>query len=349
MFTEISWNALEEEFSSLGIPFTRTETLAIWLQKHAQTWIAPSLQYVKGVYQSPNVSLSQESELLHGTFGTLFQVRRITNDENTLVYLKAPKAGRRGSLHMEGVLQAVARAILRAYGFSYAVPRVLDIVRHPIHGVCLTFEKTPNARMLKDYFHTHIRWGVQTVENDRVFVSLLAQLAVYMYILEHEIGFNHRDLTGQNILMIAPCIREQRIILLGTQKWSLVLEHKVMMIDFGFACIGDSDGHTRVYAGAWGHNEFCPKQGRDLFLFLGSLWSSPALRTCVTPRFASLISSWLQTSQKNWATWLESVNERIQSIHYYTDRADFSHTATTPLAILKDLGKHYPECIRTAE
>lgn len=339
---------MAEELRRLGISFSASslQTLHSWLRKHSLTWTVPKLVFVQGTYRTDSVVLRAFHESLEGNFGRLFTCER-TGKTTEDVFLKVAKRKEQSaSLHMEGVLQSLARGCLRAYGFGYAIPPVYDILDHPEYGICLTFGKTPHACLLQDYFHKHLQWGLQTADNDRLLLTILAQLAMYLWILESDLGMNHRDVTGLNLLMVAPCDPERHTITREGIGWTLTLHHKAVLIDFGFACVGEN-GRTRAHAGAWGHNEFCPKVGRDLFLFLGSLWSNPGLRACFTPVIHSLLYHWLQTPTRNWASWLEkTVNPLVSQIYMMTDKVEFSNERTSPLKMLQDIARENPEILR---
>jgi serine/threonine protein kinase len=237
-------------------------------------------------------------------------------------------------------LQSIAHSILAQYNFPKAIPRVLDIVKHPSLGVALVLEKQPGARLFSDYLKTHVKWGSPCKSNDTLFLSVLAQIATYLAILEATIGMNHRDLTGTNVLMVAPTIPVHQSVTLGSNTWILHYTHQTILIDFGFACIGTSDGKQTVSAGEFLPTaDFCPKQGRDLFLFLSSVWDVELFRSSLTEPVKQLFHKWLHDkTSMNWSSWLKtSFDDNMMSMYLLTNAEQFQSPSCRPMKVLKDI------------
>ena len=89
---------------------------------------------------------------------------------------------------------------------------------------------------------------------------------------------------------------------------------RVVLVDFGFACMKDrsrviaADDYLPTFDG-------CPKEGRDLFLFLAHLWNVEALRNKLSPRLQSWIRGRLVTPTMSWADHLKKIADRtLQSV-----------------------------------
>lgn len=343
-------NEIWKDLQKLG--FTGTvETftdLFKWLRKIHLVYDPPKLKRLdKTSFLVGSVSLSHFTVAMSGNFGTMYAIERLENKKAETVFLKSsPRYP--NSLFLEAVLQNIAHTVLHYYGFPKAVPRILDLVRHPDYGIVFTVEKVHGGRLLSDYLKDHIQWGKSSKTNDKLVLSVIAQVATYLAVLESTISFNHRDLKGTNVLMIAPCEPYRQTIELEELKWSLFLNCQAVLVDFGFACIGKSDRQTIVSAGEHLPKiDFCPKEGRDLFFFFATLWNVPAFRASTTPAVTDLFHKWLQdTSKTNWADWLiTSAYNNLESMLLLTNASHFKSEPCSPLSVLKDISALYPEIV----
>jgi len=324
------------------ITWIRTIELAyspIYLQKdpdNSDTFLCNSTSY------------SNSTVILTGTFGILYLFYRTTPKEEGYCFIKA-SPGHPTGLLKEGVLQSIAHTTLAYYKFPKAIPRVLAIVNHPSHGIVLVLEKQSGTQLFADYLKTYVKWGIASISNDKLFLSVLAQIATYLYILETELGMNHRDLTGTNVLMVAPSIPVHQTVTLGAHTWTIHGDHQAILIDFGFACIGEAGGKAILSAGEYlPAMDFCPKQGRDLFLFFASLWSIKLFRTSVTPALKTLFYKWLHDkTSTQWASWLSaSVETDLMSMYLLTNAEQFKSPPCNPLDVLKDIASIDPELVQ---
>ena len=289
------------------------------------------------------------SKVKTGKYGVIYSVLRqaITGNEMT-VYLKT-SPDYPDSLLLEAILQSAAYSVLRSYGFSCAIPRVIDIVKEESNGVLFSVEYNPQAQLFADYLSKSIDWGRPSKENDKKILSVFAQVATYLAILEETLGLNHRDLKSTNVLMIVPCDPWSRSVTLKTSAWTLSGCQKVLLIDFGFACIGRSNGETIISAGEYMPKiDFCPKEGRDLFLFFASLWNIPAFRESMTQETTSYFHKWLRdTTDTLWAEWLVTAAQlNIKSMYLLTNADIFRSKPCTPLNILHDIAAMYPDIVQ---
>ena len=343
------------ELKSLGFESTsRTyNELIDSIRKYKLQEPIPKMKYIecrtKGIHSdvlTDTLQYSNISEAISGNFGTLYTIFRTKKEDTHISFLKVPKHKETSSLHIEAVLQAISNITLSWYGFPWAVPRVLDIVRHPHFGISFSMEKCTDATLFKNYLEEHLDWGIQTETNDYLILGVISQLATYLAILEEELILNHRDLTGSNVLMIVPTEPTQKVVVVGTNIWTLYITHKTILVDFGFACLGSVPSKKiTVSAGDYfADTDFCPKEGRDLFLFIASLWQNPLLRKSMTQKTQQLIHKWLSTSGKNnWAQWIEAATTMdMRSMYLLTMSSPFSNANTKPIHVLKDISSVFP-------
>jgi serine/threonine protein kinase len=301
------------------------------------------------LYTTPAFSYKNVSKVKTGKYGIIYSVLRHAMDgQETTVYLKT-SPDYPESLLLEAILQSAAYSVLRAYGFSCAIPRVIDITKEESNGVVFSVEYNPQAQLFADYLSKSIDWGRPSKENDKKILSVFAQVATYLAILEETLGLNHRDLKSTNVLMIVPCDPWSRPVSLKEATWTLSGCQKVLLIDFGFACIGRSNGETIISAGEYMPKiDFCPKEGRDLFLFFASLWNIPEFRSSMTQETIAYFHKWLRdTTDTLWAEWLVTAAQlNIKSMYLLTNADIFRSKPCTPLNILKDISAMYPDIVQ---
>ncbi len=342
---------IRQEINTVGFSggFTTVPEFFSWLRKFPLLAKPNSLSF-NGTdsYSFGSLRYTEFTEFMSGKFGVVYLLYREKGDEAGYIFLKtSPKYP--SSLLLEGLLQSIAHATLKAYGFPKAVPRVLDIVKHPDYGVVLGLERNPGAQLLADYFKSQVQWGSPSIQNDRVVFSVLAQIATYLAILEKSVGMNHRDLTGTNVLMVVPMQPVHQTVVLDSFKWTVHGSQQAILIDFGFACVGQPDGQMVISAGELlPQIDFCPKEGRDLFLFFASLWNVTVFRESLTEVGRELFTKWLHdTTDVSWADWLiTSAKTNLMGMYLLTSAGHFKSSASAPIQVLQDISKAYPDILQ---
>jgi serine/threonine protein kinase len=343
---DIVWNILHEiQLLGFSGTFQTPSEFFSWLRKFpliAQP--KPLSLHGTDSYVNGSLRLSEFTPFMSGKFGVVYLVYREKGADAGYIFLKT-SPNHPSALLLEGLLQSIAHTILREYGFPKAVPRVLEIVKHPNYGIVLGLERNPGAQLLADYFKSQVQWGSPSIQNDHIVCSVLAQIATYLAILESTIGMNHRDLTGTNVLMVLPGQPIHQTVSVGAFKWTIHASQQAILIDFGFACIGKQDGQMVLSAGELlPQIDFCPKEGRDLFLFCASLWNVPIFRESLTVTGQTLFEKWLQdTSTTNWAKWLATSSQtNLMGMYLLTNAGHFRSSTCDPFQVLADISKAYP-------
>jgi hypothetical protein len=342
---------ITQELSALGFNAAAktVNELSSILKRASLLFPIPLLKIVGGTLQCSRVVLSNLEHKMSGNYGSLFSCVRLQGKSETEVYLKVSKEHPQ-TLLTEGLLQSVAYATLNAYGFHLAVPRVLDVLKHPTLGYCVTQEKHAFAQLFADYLSQSLTWGVPSVENDMLVFSVIAQVATYLAVLEAELGMNHRDLTGTNVLMIVPNQQVEQSIKLDDLQWSIFSAHQAILIDFGFTCMGNTDGTLLVQAGQFlPEIDFCPKKGRDLFLLFSSLWNVAVFRESLTEQGQYLFQKWLreESSTTSWAEWLTQEDpDNMKSMYLLTCAQHFSSSTSANISVLQDIATIYPTIVK---
>jgi hypothetical protein len=335
---------------------TTSKELYTWLLMMNKRFMPIKCESRRNNLIGPGFSYQNITPFDKGNYGGIYTSMYCKGDIQTLVFIKkCPQYPR--TLIMESFLQQIAGSILTQYGFIQAVPRILDIIEDPNDGVICAMEFIPNSVKFSNYLTAQLQLDPVEYNFDHTIFEIIAQVASYMCILENSFHFNHRDLKSNNILVILPTEEWSHDVTLGSIKWSIKSECKVILIDFGMSCIGTQNGKviasadSSMMGGAFDF-DFCPKEGRDLFLFFVNLWNIPELRNALSPKGRHLFTKWLQDkSKRNWAdefmsiTTFQKIKENFENMCRRVNVPTFRSVSSNPLSVLRDISEAYPEIV----
>ncbi len=293
------------------------------------------------------VTFSRGNLARQGNYGMLWEVVRTDRDgQESVVFLKADTENR-GLLH-EALLQLFARCALERAGCPEAVPRVIDILAHPKRGVVFTMNPILNATVLPTYLEQHLDWNVRSVKNDRVLWRVVAQVALYCWILEEELGLNHRDLKGTNVLVMVPRDSPTHEVKFKGRRVRITSDATACLIDFGFACRGSAERVLQQSASVRHQGfDFCPKEGRDLFLFLALFWMEVGLRGCLSLDGVEMMERWLGPKKALQIARHSEVDEEdcMERLYLNNFLPEFRRVETAPLTVLMDIAAVAPDVV----
>jgi serine/threonine protein kinase len=343
---EYVWKELQEIGFQGNV--TSIDELHSWLRRIRLIYVPKLLKQTPNGFMSiQDITYSEFTPAMTGKFGCVYLVYREKGQDGNYVFLKTsvkhPQA-----LLLEGILHSISHSILSWYGFPNAIPKVLDIIQHPDFGIVFSTQRIPGSQIFADYLKDALQWETPCEENDHIVFQVIAQVATYVAILESVIGLNHRDLKGTNVLMVSATEPWVKSVSVKSRTWSLRSNLQTILIDFGFACVGTEGRKTVISAGEYLPTiDFCPKEGRDLFLFFAGLWNVEAFRKSLTEKGGKLFYKWLRdTSETSWADWLiASTYKNLQSMYLLTNADHFESAPSAPLAVLENIAETYPEII----
>jgi serine/threonine protein kinase len=324
------------------------DELYSWLRRVQLIYTPKLLKYrPNGIMFMEDLTYSEFTPAMTGKFGCVYLVYREKGQDGAYVFIKTsikhPQA-----LLLEGILHSISHSILSWYGFPGAIPKVLDVVQHPEFGIVFSTQRIPGSQIFADYLKENFQWETPCEENDKIIFQVIAQIATYVAILESTIGFNHRDLKGTNVLMVSATDPWTNRVSVKEKTWTLQSNLQTILIDFGFACVGKEGGKSVVSAGEYLPKiDFCPKEGRDLFLFFAGLWNVEAFRNSLTEKGKALFYKWLRDkSETNWAEWLfTSTYKNIQSMYLLTNSDHFESSPSSPISVLQDISSSYSDIV----
>jgi serine/threonine protein kinase len=280
---------------------------------------------------------SDEKEYDKGSYGLICLVHRTLDDREEQVLLKKPRISLI-NMTQEAVLQHLAYKTLETEGISWAVPKVLDVFRKE-HEVCFSMEAIVGVNA-EEYLSL-------PTSSEKEFFILLAQISLLLWCLESHLSLDHRDIKANNLLIKAePCVMKVQIY---EKVWHLISPFQVVILDFGFACIGSNGLRSRPLVnlgdGVLPPMDPCPKEGRDLFQLLTSLMSSRTIVAKLSSRILAKIDQWLSVGTKSYG----SMARRWSSenwIYLVASQSDFALPSCCPSNILRDLLPELPGFLR---
>jgi serine/threonine protein kinase len=153
--------------------------------------------------------------------------------------------------------------------------------------------------------------------------------SVNLQIVEDILKIDHRDLKVNNILVVDEPKEIQ--VTMGTVKKRCIFPFYIVFIDFGFACIGDTldirtDGLPPI--------DTCPKEGRDIFQILVSIWRIDTLRSILEEVWGNWFHSKIN-SAGNYIQLTEKAKD-LTWMYAITEDKEFKAPLCTPNSIIKD-------------
>jgi len=262
--------------------------------------------------------LFAKNPLGQGTFGRVDAFIRKTSTDESTVALKRPKHPNL-DLFQEALFQWKLHNDLYRYGISFCVPKVIDIVRYePSNDIWFTMEAFEPV-LLSDWSVKHA-----TAENIPL---LLLQIALILEVFEQEFYMDHRDMKVNNILVVNESVN---LKINWKTKKEITFPFRIVFIDFGFACtnlLDLRDGLPQLNS--------CPKEGRDIFQILVSLWRIRSLRTRLEPSWGKWIRSCIESANPAYLRLTEQ-SDNLNWMYDATDLKGFRAPLCAPWRIIQD-------------
>jgi serine/threonine protein kinase len=232
---------------------------------------------------------------------TLFDV--IEAPEEVIIKRTIPPAGS-ALLPIEDVTAHTSEALLHVLAWRamqltaapWAIPRPYEVFGDYDAGgwksmsLCMSYV---NGRTLYSFMQKF--WDTdKKEENSQSFLAIIAQVAYILYHMQCSLRLNHRDVKVNNILIR----RRTSPVTLKLDGTSISSDFELILIDFGFACVGcppPASPITAFQAGSWfPMGELCCKEGRDLAQLIYCIHCYFPLEKYLTPNIAAAVQSWMQ-------------------------------------------------------
>lgn len=282
-------------------------------------------QYIDG---SIRIGGKERCKIIYGTvmnrggYGKIYKCKRISSDIQD-VCVKVPH-NPSFSLCSEGLLQWIASETLKEVGVQGAIPEIYDI-----------FQYAGETRIAMSYIKgvSSIDYILNSSTPEITFVQVVVQVCLILGYLEEKIYLDHRDLKADNLW-----IRNSPVsysVSCGGKVWTLSAPFQVVVLDFGFGCLGLPDGNSVVSLsdGILPKFDPCPKEGRDVFQLFVSLWSFSSIRNKMSSTFQAEIDILLSYKNKPYTSLIkESIDTRW--VYLLVSDPVFKYPPLSPLSLL---------------
>jgi serine/threonine protein kinase len=262
---------MDEEISltELGIEWRGTPRLWKTINKKIIP-VSNAKGEIKDISGKVLSQISKIENIGEGRYGIIEIVSRKTPDKKVKIVALKRENEKESELVHEALFQWLLQKRLAKYGLSHCVPKVYDIFR---------FHLTNKIMFTMEYFEANLmsNWCVKYLKHPKLFIQLLLQISLILYVFDTKLNLNHRDLKLNNIL-----VEDKPTILKLTKggvEHTIEFPFRIIIIDFGLMCIKEiidlpvnkTDTNLPLL-------DPCPKVGRDIFQVLASLWNIGTLR-----------------------------------------------------------------------
>jgi len=288
--------------------------------------------------------LQIEETVVDSTFGKLVWAKRRSESlqSNTFkdVLVKRPSSQRHTK--QEAVIQWLCNKALAAADLSNHCPAVYDLFTYK-NSLWFTMAPVYNAPILDAYLKSLPTWRMKHQINGHTLLKIVLQIAMCCRVLE-QIGFNHRDLKPDNILIKSEDIK---VHVLTSQEYIITIQQSptAILVDFGFSCLGPGKAPW-IQAGDDVLSSFdaCPRVGRDIFMLLVFLLWRKDIQESLTDEHLDFLKSSLRLTTERWKQMQRNSNP-VEWIYTLITERGFECPALTPLTWIQTCAARFPELV----
>jgi serine/threonine protein kinase len=268
----------------------------------------------------------------HGSFGYIDVAQEQTIEGVKEVYVKRPILPGKSLLY-EACIQKWVGEELSAIGFLQGAPKVTRIFRLHDRSTCFAMEPIEGAVTLDRYLES-----LPVAQLSNVIIDCLLQLCAMVWHLNNKMGMNHRDVKPSNFLIVEHDHPETKVLVIEHEMIELVSTHSLTLIDFGFSCIGSTETQNTELSlsTVYPKNDPCPKEGRDLYLFLGLLYID--YHEKLAPCLLALFESWLQEPGSSLCRFMRMDKDHSKKwLYFMVGNTQIKRFHSCPQRIVSDL------------
>jgi serine/threonine protein kinase len=283
-----------------------------------------------------------EETIVDSTLGKLVWAKRLIADSTNYkdVLVKKPSSQRHSK--QEAVIQWLCYKALLISDLASHCPEVYDIFTYKKE---IWFSMAPiyNAPILDAYLKSLSTWRMKHSANGHMLLKIILQIAMCCHVLER-IGFNHRDLKPDNILIKSEDLKVHSLI---TQDYTITIQSSptATLVDFGFSCLGPGK-IPWIQAGDDVLSSFdaCPRVGRDIFMLLVFLLWRKDIQESLTDEHLDFLKSSLRLTTERWKQMQRNSNP-VDWIYTLITERGFECPALTPLTRIQTCATRFPELV----
>lgn len=282
--------------------------------------------------------LKVEDTIADNTLGKLAWAKRDSVD----YLVKRPIS--QGHAKQEAVIQWLVNKSLAQHGLGIHCPRILDVFTMG-DNVWFSMDAVYNAPILDKFITSIPTWLTPHPDNGLILLKLLCQIAMCCRVLEREIGFNHRDLKPDNIMVKTDVFQTHTVKYKGTEI-TVAPSPTAIMVDFGFSCLGPGKAPWIQSGGdVLSIFDSCPRVGRDIFMLLVFLLWRPDVRRSLTAIHLKFFKSSLHLSKERLSQMVNMNRNPTQWIYMLVTERGFQCPALDPLIWLQGCAATFPEVV----
>ncbi len=286
-----------------------------------------------------------DETLIDSTMGKLSWAKRRTQGESeSQDYLvKRPSSQRHSK--QEAVIQWLCYKSLAAVNLASHCPRIYDIFIQS-KQIWFSMDAIYNAPVLETYLKTLPLWKIKHKTNGIILFNILSQVAMCCFVLERSIGFNHRDLKPDNLLIRTDEVKTHVLNWRNEFEVTIACSPTATLVDFGFACLGPGK-IPWIQAGDDILSSFdaCPRVGRDMFMLIVFLLWQPDIQASLTDEHLDFLKSSLRLTTDRWKQMFEINKNPIDWIYKLITERNFQCPAMDALLWLQTCATNFPDIV----
>jgi serine/threonine protein kinase len=260
-------------------------------------------------------------------------------------FLYRKRSRNRESLLCEACFQIASYQMLKEYECEDIISEVKDIICFSDESVGFTMVPFKNMSFLSDVINTM---------SEKDIVACIAHISVIIWMLSDELGINHRDLKGNNILIdtsvsqiepkASPRMYKNTVIEYKGINIDIIAHPGVHFVDFGFACSGSGKDTEISATNYFPATDPCPKKGRDIFQLLTTIYLTIYHRN---DNIVKYIESLLELPGKDYPLFLRTHGDNsIDWVYFLLGSSTFVAPKCEPKNVLEFLSEKYPSYIK---
>jgi serine/threonine protein kinase len=261
----------------------------------------------------------------NGTFGIIDSFSCINSTGEKIVAIKRPKHPS-VDLFLEALFQWRTHLRMSKYELGFCIPEVYDIFKFKQTGDIWFSMREYKSNLLSTWCLKHLG------KSHTIFGYLILQIALVLEVLQNILNIDHRDLKVNNILIVDSPIEIN--IVWKEKKQHLRFPFHIVFVDFGHACAKElvdvrrGDGLPPI--------DLCPKEGRDIFQILVSLWRIQDIRNILESKWGDWIRLRIESAEPHYCLRLAEGAHDLNWMYSVTDNTKFRAPLCTPAAIIRE-------------
>jgi len=283
-----------------------------------------------------------EETVADNTLGKLVWVKRSIGSGITDLLVKKPISQKHAK--QEAIIQWLVNKSLSENGLGEHCPKVFDIFLFN-ESIWFSMEPIYSAPLLHTYLSSLPTWKKKSKENGYALINIVAQIALSCIVLEKTIGFNHRDLKPDNILVKLDSFKP-RSLTWKEYDIHIAPSYTAILVDYGFSCLGpgkmpwiqSGDGILPAF-------DPCPKVGRDIFMILVFLLWQKDVRNSLIDEHMEFFKQSLHLSTDRLAQMMNMNKNPSDWIYMLITERGFQCPALDPLVWLKSCASSFPDIV----